>query len=563
MSLQGTLVGILSCCCNEGDIEGATKILDQMRSLDMEINENIYASLITGHCRRGDMENGEGMLKVMQENGLCPTATSYAALLCGHADRGDMDRVEQLLEEMRERRVFPSVGVYSSLLDRLSLSGHSDLLPRALDVVPDKQLLYNDLYDQACKCTVRRDNKGTLIMLRCLATLVPRTTNIQLGAILIRTMASQGRMLSEMMVMVAELQSLEFGHHVYEEILHSLHTRHDDRDQAMADALSVLQDMPRHGVVVKEHYFYPNLAYYAEKGDLEGAVRGVALMKEAGLKLRRMSFRYLLQASREGGVASESDDVIGDMDRLLAHIKGTPLMLNLVNEISVFLLDRGMFARAVELLTSVTSEPIDLGPILKAIKNGVNHSKVVDVPGLVSVYVALHSLPSNPDLSRSVAITTSILVQTSPDLAKQFIEELSGNGVDPGEHAYHTLLHSYATPDTVKEFHAMMKCLQSRGMVLRPSIHKQMLELAADMGDPVRAGQAVSAIRRSGQRLSATAFSRYIVANAKSRRIGTALELYERMRSHDLRPSYEAMNHLMVELLRWGDVHGAENMRRY
>ena len=46
--VQGTLVGILDCCCNEGNIEGATSILDQMRSLDMEINENIYASLITG-----------------------------------------------------------------------------------------------------------------------------------------------------------------------------------------------------------------------------------------------------------------------------------------------------------------------------------------------------------------------------------------------------------------------------------------------------------------------------------------------------------------------------------
>ena len=44
-----------------------------------------------------------------------------------------------------------------------------------------------------------------------------------------------------------------------------------------------------------------------------------------------------------------------------------------------------------------------------------------------------------------------------------------------------------------------------------------MLELAAELGDPVRAGQAVSAIRRSGERLSATAFSRYIIANAKSR----------------------------------------------
>ena len=26
------------------------------------------------------------------------------------------------------------------------------------------------------------------------------------------------------------------------------------------------------GVVVKEHYFYPNLAFYAEKGDLEGGL---------------------------------------------------------------------------------------------------------------------------------------------------------------------------------------------------------------------------------------------------------------------------------------------------
>ena len=50
-----------------------------------------------------------------------------------------------------------------------------------------------DLYDLACRCTVRRDNKGTLVILRCLATLVPRATNFQLGAVLVRTMAAQGR----------------------------------------------------------------------------------------------------------------------------------------------------------------------------------------------------------------------------------------------------------------------------------------------------------------------------------------------------------------------------------
>ena len=48
---------------------------------------------------------------------------------------------------------------------------------------------------------------------------------------------------------------------------------------------------------------------------------GVTLMKEAGLKLRRISFQYLLQAAKKVGGTSEGDDVIGDMDRLLDHIK--------------------------------------------------------------------------------------------------------------------------------------------------------------------------------------------------------------------------------------------------
>ena len=96
---------------------------------------------------------------MMEENGMSPTATSYSALLCGHTDRGDMDRVEQvslspspplylvptpqLVEEMREKRVFPSIGVYTAVMDRLSAGGHSDLLPRALNLIPDKQLIYH------------------------------------------------------------------------------------------------------------------------------------------------------------------------------------------------------------------------------------------------------------------------------------------------------------------------------------------------------------------------------------------------------------------------------------
>ena len=52
---------------------------------------------------------------------------------------------------------------------------------------------------------------------------------------------------------------------------------------------------------------------------------------------------------------------------------------------------------------------------------------MVDIEGLVGVYVALLSLPDAPDLTRSIAISTHILIERSRDLAKQFIEELTRN----------------------------------------------------------------------------------------------------------------------------------------
>ena len=45
---QGTLEGLISCYCTEGDIEGATRILDHMKSLNVAVEEKIYAALITG-----------------------------------------------------------------------------------------------------------------------------------------------------------------------------------------------------------------------------------------------------------------------------------------------------------------------------------------------------------------------------------------------------------------------------------------------------------------------------------------------------------------------------------
>ena len=44
---------------------------------------------------------------------------------------------------MKDKGVFPSVSLFTAIMERLSISGHSDVLCHVLDLVPDKELLCN------------------------------------------------------------------------------------------------------------------------------------------------------------------------------------------------------------------------------------------------------------------------------------------------------------------------------------------------------------------------------------------------------------------------------------
>jgi pentatricopeptide repeat protein len=50
--------------CQEGNIEGASRILQEMKQKGFKVNENIFNSLIIGHSQSGDMARAHGMLKV-------------------------------------------------------------------------------------------------------------------------------------------------------------------------------------------------------------------------------------------------------------------------------------------------------------------------------------------------------------------------------------------------------------------------------------------------------------------------------------------------------------------
>ena len=52
------------CLTQVGDVEGAGKVLQMMKTAGIKVNENIFNSLIMGHGESGDLARAHGMLKV-------------------------------------------------------------------------------------------------------------------------------------------------------------------------------------------------------------------------------------------------------------------------------------------------------------------------------------------------------------------------------------------------------------------------------------------------------------------------------------------------------------------
>ncbi|KAM7285842.1 leucine-rich PPR motif-containing protein, mitochondrial [Ixodes scapularis] len=118
--------------CQEGDISGASKILEHMKSQDLPINEKVFNSLVMGHARANDMENAKNILDVMRNAHLEPTADTYFALLRGHAERGDAESMNKVLQELERNEVFLLDDHYLGLVNVLACSGHKQHVDEVL-----------------------------------------------------------------------------------------------------------------------------------------------------------------------------------------------------------------------------------------------------------------------------------------------------------------------------------------------------------------------------------------------------------------------------------------------
>ena len=86
-----TFQRLIQCYCIKGDIEGATKILEFMKSKDVPINEGVFNSLIIGYTKIGDFNAAFNTIEIMKKSEVEPSSVTYTTLLTCLAEKVTTD----------------------------------------------------------------------------------------------------------------------------------------------------------------------------------------------------------------------------------------------------------------------------------------------------------------------------------------------------------------------------------------------------------------------------------------------------------------------------------------
>ncbi|KAK0180863.1 hypothetical protein PV327_003200 [Microctonus hyperodae] len=122
-----TYQNLIASCCQQGDIAGATKILEIMKNKGLPLCENVFNSLIMGHSQANDMENAIEILKAMENAGIAPSARTYEELLCAYAKRGDIDAIKTTMEEVKKNELILLNTQLMEIFYAMAANGHTEI----------------------------------------------------------------------------------------------------------------------------------------------------------------------------------------------------------------------------------------------------------------------------------------------------------------------------------------------------------------------------------------------------------------------------------------------------
>lgn len=244
---------LISRYCQQGDIDGATQILEFMREKQLPVNENVFNALINGHANADDLESAMGIIGVMSQAGLEPSADTYTTLLCGFARKGDIDSINKHIEICEGKDIHLVDKDFLEVVYALAINGHEDKIHSIIEKIQRTPGFNQD----AVNVILRLINKDKINSAMAILKTMPRNKRedgeyTDAGSFLLKQLVKSNKPIEEVLAVCQQLYDLQLH---TKPVTVALEETLIQGNSAMA--LNLLRDMKKNGVEIRQHYFWP------------------------------------------------------------------------------------------------------------------------------------------------------------------------------------------------------------------------------------------------------------------------------------------------------------------
>uniref|UniRef100_A0A8D8WCH4 Leucine-rich PPR motif-containing protein, mitochondrial n=1 Tax=Cacopsylla melanoneura TaxID=428564 RepID=A0A8D8WCH4_9HEMI len=238
--------------CQDGNIDGATKILEFMRDKAFPISEGVFNALIFGHAQAKDMQSAEAILGTMSAAGLEPSAQTYTTLMCGYAKHGDMESLRRIMVQCEGGLVN---GDYLDVVNALAVNGHEQYVDEIIGKIQPGVGYSADAANHIYQLV----NKGQLETAYRVVKTLARSANINgeqlpVGGFLVRHMIKTNQPIDKVLAVCERLTDENLHPHAFN-LAVQLAVEHASLDSLVV----LLNEYKTRGGEVRPHYFWPVL----------------------------------------------------------------------------------------------------------------------------------------------------------------------------------------------------------------------------------------------------------------------------------------------------------------
>lgn len=268
---------LIAAYCNIGDIEGASKILEFMKTKDLPVTEAVFSALVTGHAKAGDMENAENILIVMRQAGIEPGPDTYLALLNAYAEKGDIDHVKEILEKVQKSDLYLMDRDLLQLVFSFSKAGYPQYVSEILEKFTYERRYIPDAINLILLLvTEKLEDTALQVLLACPITREDNQSDF--GSFFLRhcvTMNTPAEKLTDY------CKKLKEAHMHTSPLRFTLHCALQANKTGLAISLmkALKEDFP-----VRIHYFWPLLVGHQKEKNVQGIIDVLKGMREVGIE---------------------------------------------------------------------------------------------------------------------------------------------------------------------------------------------------------------------------------------------------------------------------------------